>query len=130
MSLIFKTTTTNQDVLADGIIPLTTISRRLGRAIQSSGNDIQLLVPGYYKVDASITFTAQTAGDITLVLEDNGIPVPGITASVTATADGTYTLNLTGVIRAFCCAGARTLNLVNTSEVAITVTNVAITVID
>ena len=130
MSLIFKTTTTTQEVLANGIIPLTTISRRLGRAIQSSGDDIQLLAPNYYKVDASITFTAPTAGVVTIVLEDNGIPVPGITASVTATADGTYTLNLTGIVRTFCCAGARSLNLVNTSEVAINTSNVAITVLD
>lgn len=130
MSLIFKTTTTNQEVLANGIIPLTTISRRLGRTIQSSGDDIQLLAPNYYKVDASITFTAPVAGDVTIVLEDNGIPVPGITASLSATNTDTYTLNLTGIVRTFCCTGARTLNLVNASEVAITTSNVAITVLD
>ena len=130
MSLIFKTTTTNQNVLANGIIPLTTISRRLGKAIQSSGDDIQLLAPNYYKVDASITFTTATAGDIVIILEDNGEAVPGITASVSATNGDTYTLNLTGIVRTFCCTGTRTLNLVNASAVDITVSNVAISVLD
>ena len=132
MSLIFKTTTTDQEVLANGIIPLTTITRRLGRNIQTSGDNILLLAPGYYSVDAAVTFTAQTAGPVTINLQVNGVDSPGITASETITTANTEirTVSLNGILRVFCNTGSITLSLVNASEVDITVTNVAITVAD
>ena len=132
MSLIFKTTTTDQEVLANGIIPLTTITRRLGRNIQSSGDNVLLLAPGYYSVNVGITFTAETAGDVTINLQVNGIDSPGFTATETITTATTEvrTVTLSGILRVFCNNSSASLTLVNASEVGITVSNVAITVTD
>ena len=128
-SLIFMTNSANADVLANGIIPLTTIQRRRCRAIQNGSNSIVLNEPGYYKVTGSVTFTAPEAGTITVELQKNSIAVPGITASTTITTADTEvrTLNISGIVRVFCNEGVATLTLVNTG-LAITVQNVALDV--
>ncbi|MBR3208858.1 MAG: hypothetical protein IKF82_01175 [Bacilli bacterium] len=125
-SLIFMTTTTNSSVLENGVIPLTTVQRKRCRSIQNGTNSIILNSPGYYKVNASITFTAPAAGDISIVLQKNNIDVPGITASTTITTATTEvrTLNISGIVRVFCNEGIATLTLVN-SGLAATIQNVA-----
>lgn len=127
-SLIFLTTTTNASVLADGIIPLTTISRRKGCAVQEAINGASLNKPGYYSINASITFTAGETGDVTVVLQKNGVDVPGITATETVGTATTevHTINLTGTVRVYCNEIA-VINLVNTG-IAIDVSNVSLKV--
>ena len=128
-SLIFMTTTTNSSVLANGIIPLTTVQRRRGRVIQNGTNSVLLNAPGYYKVTGSITFTAPVAGIITAQLQKNNINVSGVTASATITTATTEvrTLNISGIVRVYCNEDVATLTLVNTG-LAITVQNVALDV--
>ena len=128
-SLIMMTTTTNEAVLADGIIPLSTIQRRRNRAVTSGANSIVLNAPGYYKVNASITVTGSEAGIVSVVLQKNNTDVPGITASQTITTADTEvrTLNLSGIVRVYCNEGISTLTLVNTG-VAITTENVSLDV--
>ena len=128
-SLIFMTTPTNSSVLANGIIPLTTVQRRRGRVIQNGTNSVLLNAPGYYKVNGSITFTAPVAGTITTQLQKNNINISGITASTTITTATTEvrTLNVSGIVRIYCNEDVATLTLVNTG-LAITVQNVALDV--
>lgn len=128
-SLIFMTTTTNASVLADGIIPLTTIQRRRGKLIQNGTNSVLLNAPGYYKVTGSVTFTAPAAGTISMELQKNNIAVPGATASTTITTATTElrTLNINAIVRVYCNEDVATLTLVNTG-LAITVENVALDV--
>lgn len=125
-SLIFMTTTTNSSVLANGIIPLTTVQRRRNRSVQDGTNAVILNSPGYYKVTASVTFTAPAAGEISIKLQKNNIDVPGVTASTTITTATTEvrTLNISGIVRVFCNEGVATLTLVN-SGLAATVQNVS-----
>lgn len=70
-SLIFMTTTTESSVLANGVIPLTTIQRRRNRYIQNGNNSIMLGAPGYYKFNCSVTVTAPAAGDVSIKLQKN-----------------------------------------------------------
>ena len=128
-SLIFMTTTTDAAVLANGIIPLTTIQRRRGRSVQNGTNSILLNTPGYYKITGSVTFTAPAAGVVNVQLQKNNVDVPGITSGTTITTATTEvrTLNISGIVRVYCNEDIATLTLVN-NGVAITIQNVALDV--
>lgn len=128
-SLIFMTTTTSSSVLANGVIPLTTIQRRRNRSIQNGTNSVILNTPGYYQINASVTFTAGAAGVATISLQKNNVDVPGVTASTTITTATTElrTLNINGIVRVNCGEGIATLTLVN-SDLAVTIQNVALDV--
>ncbi len=125
-NLAFITTTTDQAVLTNGIIPLTTIQRKYGWAILPTSDGVLLNKPGYYKVNASVTFTAPAAGTISIQLQKNGVNVPGVTASTTITTATTEvrTLNISGIVRVNCGEGISTLNILNAGE-EITLNNAA-----
>lgn len=128
-SLIMMATTTANSVLANGIIPLTTITRRRGQVVTSSNSGIVLNRAGYYKVNGNITFTADDAGDVTITAQKNGVDIVGMTASTTITTATTEvrTLNVSGIVRVTCGEGFATLTLVN-GDLAITTSNVEIDV--
>ena len=125
------TNTTPVDVAAGGTLPIS-VARRTGCAIQNGDNSVILKKPTYYTVNASVTFAGQTEGDVTVELQKNNVVVPGITSSVTvATADtDIYSLTLTGVIRLLCYEGDAILTLVNNSDVALTISNIALQIFD
>ena len=126
-SLIMMATTTSNSVLANGIIPLSTITRRRGQVITSNNNSLFLNRAGYYKVNASVTFTAPAAGTITIQAQKNGVNIVGMTASTAITTANTEvrTLNISGIVRVTCGEGFGTLTLIN-SGLAITTSNVEI----
>lgn len=128
-SLIYMITPTTSAVTSGGVLPLSTIARRRGKLITSETDSILLGAPGYYKVTATITFTAPAAGDVTIQLQKDGVVVPGITASETITTATTEirTITLSGIVRVPCCGDAASLSLVNTG-VAITTSNISIDV--
>lgn len=128
-SLIMMTTPTSSSILASGIVPLTTISRRRGQVITSTTDNIVLNRAGYYKVNASITFTGDDTGDAVITLQKNGVDVVGLNASTTITTADTEvrTLNIGGIVRVGCCEGISNLSLLNTG-IAITSSNVEIDV--
>jgi hypothetical protein len=123
--LIFMISTASSSVLANGLIPLSTISRRRGCTFDTGTNSIILKRPGYYKISGTITFTAPVAGLVNINTQKNGVSIPGITTSGTVTTATTEvnTLPIEGIVRVFCNDGIATLTLVNTG-VAITVSNV------
>lgn len=125
-NLTFMTTTTDQAILANGIIPLTTIQRKYGCATIPTSDGILLTRPGYYKINASVTFTAPVAGVASIQLQKNGADVIGITASTTVTTATTEvrTLNINGIVKVDCSGSLTTLNIINTG-VAITLDNAA-----
>lgn len=128
-SALFAITPTVSEVAAGGALPLTTVARRITPRITLGSDSANVAVPGYYEVNATVTFTAAAAGDVTIALFQNGEAIPGITATETITTADTEvrTLALHGIVRVRCEPLA--LNLVNTSEVAITTTNVALSVV-
>ena len=128
-SLIMMTTTTASSVLANGIIPLTTINRRRGGVVNGGTNSVLLGRPGYYKINANITFTAPAAGIVAVKLQKSGLDVVGATASTTITTATTEvrSLSISALVRVFCNEDLATLTLVN-NGVAITTSNVEIDV--
>jgi len=128
-SLIYMINNGASSVLANGVIPLTTIARRRGKCIQNDSNSIILNAPGYYKVNVTVTLSAAAAGSVSIALQKNGVTVPGMTGATTITTANTENRQviISGVVRVNCYEGAAALTLVNTG-IAITTSNVSIDV--
>ena len=124
---------TSQEVAINGLLIFTTDRILTGCTATRNGQTFQLNKPGYYYVTFNADGAATTAvGDIVVVLQNNGVAVPGAIATFTTTvADDATNLAFSTIIRVppSCCAVDNTANLtlVNTG-VAATFTNVNINI--
>ena len=124
---------TAQEVAINGLLTFTTDRILTGCTATRNGQTFQLNKPGYYYVTFNADGAATTAvGDIVVVLQNNGVAVPGAIATFTTTvADDATNLAFSTIIRVppSCCAVDNTANLtlVNTG-VAATYTNVNINI--
>ena len=124
---------TSQDVAINGLLTFTTDRILTGCTITRNGPTFQLNKPGYYYVTFNADGAATTApGDVVVVLQNNGIAIPGAMATVTvAAADDATNLAFATIVKVppSCCAIDNTamLTLVNTG-VAATFTNVNINI--
>ena len=124
---------TSQEVAINGLLIFTTDRILTGCTATRNGQTFQLNKPGYYYVTFNADGAATTAvGDIVVVLQNNGVTVPGAIATFTTTvADDATNLAFSTIIRVppSCCAVDNTANLtlVNTG-VAATFTNVNINI--
>lgn len=126
-SAIYTAMQTPTGVAVGGVIPLGSLIRRYGRDLELNGNAVNLTGAGYYDVDASISVAPIAAGTVTVSLYQNGVAVPGASASA-ALAEGTVSdLSITALVRQVCCAAGSALTLVLTGA-ASTVSNVALRV--
>ena len=129
-SALYVVNTSNQEVAVDGIITPGTIVRRFGPNLGLAGNAIQVAGAGYYEFNASITAAATAAGEVTVTMYKDGVPLQGATASETAAAGGDYVnISLSAIVREYCscCDGLSNFTFVLTG-IESTITNVAITV--
>lgn len=131
-SLIDVATTTSSAVVAGGILPLSTVTRRRGDDVNLSGTSVAITDCGsnYYLVTVTATFTAPVAGVVTLVLQQNGANVAGGTASTTITTATTEqrSLSFSKVVRTLNSSAIDTLSIVN-AGVAATFSNIDVAVI-
>lgn len=125
-SAIYTANTTAVAVAVNGIIPLGEVIRRFGANLSLSGNTITARGRGYYDANVSVSAEATAAGDVTVSLLADGIPVPGATATESAAAAGDI-VNLTfpGMIRLLCECDSSNLALQLTDGAA-TMQNVAV----
>ena len=135
---------TSQDVLAGGLINLGQVDRRYCRkntcgirTFDFAGTSITLNHSGIYKITATATFTAPVAGDVTISLFENGVAIPGASATETITTATTESrsiaLDYFVLVDSSCVLGVnttigKTITLVNTG-VASTITNVVVDVV-
>lgn len=125
-NLIYMITPATANVPANSVLPLSTIARRTGRILKSSSDSIILGAPGYYKVTASITFTAPEAGVAEFKMQKASSDIPGITASesvVTATTEY-HTVTLSGIVRIMPFDSASVLTILN-SGIEINTSNIS-----
>lgn len=130
---IYVANTAETTVETNGVLTLGNIVRRpCNKNLMLIGNELQVLdqYSNYYDVTVSLTFTAATAGDVTVVLEQNGVPVVGATGTETITTANTETrtISFSSTIRATAGCALDTLSLVNTGIPA-TFSNITIRVI-
>ena len=126
-SLIQTTNQQPQNVALNGIISLGSVLRRYGCNCRLSGNAIEVVGEGYYKIDATVSVEPTEAGNVIVALYNNGVQVQGAIAygSVTSPTDP-VTLPIVSTIRQGCCCdSADNLTLV-LLEGAGSVTNVSL----
>jgi hypothetical protein len=127
-SAIYTASTGPVTVASGGTIPLGSVIRRYGCAVALNGNAIACSERGYYDVDVSITANPTVAGTVTATLYNNGVAVPGATASASVTTAGNpVALPINALVRVPCCSNAATLSLVLTGNASI-VNNVSVVV--
>ena len=127
-SLIQVTNQSSQTVAVNSIITLGSVQRRFGCNCRLSGNGIELVGEGYYKVDANVSIAPTAVGNVTVALYNNGTQVTGAIAYATVAGVGDFvTLPIEATVRQMCCDTADNLTLV-LIEGAGTVTNVSMRV--
>lgn len=128
-SAIYVVNNSTQEVVVDGTINPGSIIRRFGPGVGVSANGIQIDGLGYYILDSSITLAPTAAGEVTVTVFNNGIAIPGATATATAAAaDDVVNLSINALIRETGCCyynnGPASLTFVVTGTGA-SVTNIA-----
>lgn len=133
---------TSQEVITNGIINLGSVYRKFCRRINGiqtftfDGNDINLQQSGMYHITVTATFSASEAGDVVVSLFENGVAVPGVSATETITTPDTefrtITLDYIALADATCVLGvsatvAKAISLVNTGVEA-TFSNVVVNI--
>lgn len=127
-SLIYTAMNTSATVPVNGTLPLGSIIRRYGCNCDLNGNGIRISGAGYYDADVAVTAVPTAAGTVTVQLLQDGVAVPGATASATAsTASDSVMLAFPTTLRLGCCSNGSLLTLLLTGT-ASTVTNVAVRV--
>lgn len=106
------------------VIDFGQIVRRLGNQINMSGGNVSVLSAGYYDMDTNFTLSA-TAGEVRIQLFQNGTPIPGAYAIVTAVADALYSVSIPDIIKDT-RHSEEVITAVATSDGEITISNAAI----
>lgn len=129
-SAIYMANTATQTVAAtNGVFNLGSIIRRFGCALDGNTGAINVKKCGYYFVSVNVTYTSDTTGNATVAVQNNGSTVTGLTASDTVATATTEinSMTISGIVRS--TGNALSLTLVNTGAIAITPSNVTVTVI-
>lgn len=102
MILLGLKNTTTQTIPAEGLIDFGTVYRKyIARGYANSCLDTSsttaptLAQKGMYHITVTVTFTADAAGDVTLQLLENSIPVPGAISVETVTTADTQVITTT-----------------------------------
>lgn len=125
-------TTTGTSIGIGGTYVPSTIIRRYGKYCQLGGNGISIGNcvggSGYYKVDASVSVSASSAGNVTATLYKDGSPIDGATSLVTASTSGDIvTLSMTGLVRLNCDCDTSNITIIMGGQV-VTSQNLALVV--
>lgn len=103
MLALYTTTTTDQDVLANGLLDFNTnvvqnyCTCALSHVAGSTTIDIKRF--GVYLVSVNVDVTPTAAGDIAIQLLDNGVAVQGATSGITGVAATRATLSFTSLVK-------------------------------
>lgn len=115
-SLIQTANQSSQTVAVNSAISLGTVIRRFGCNCRLNGNAIEIDGAGYYTVSGTVTLQPTAAGNVSVGVYVDGVPVMGstITGSV-STANDPVTLPIETTVRQGCnCDGASQISLVLT----------------
>lgn len=128
-SALYTVNQSAQNVAVNGVINLGTIARRFGQNLNLNGDGITVAGAGYYEVNASITVAPTAAGNVTVTMYKDGVPVQGASASETAAAaNDLVNLSIISIVRENCpcCESISNLTFVLTGTAA-AVSNIATT---
>lgn len=127
-SALYVVNTSNEVIDPSSIIPLGNTVRRFGSCIRQDGNSISATGSGYYLVTVSATVSPSAAGNVSIILNRDGVPIIGASSEGTASAAGDpVPLTINAIIRNVCDCDTSllTVSLAGTSSNAV---NIATTV--
>lgn len=145
LKLLGVQNTGTQTILADGTINIGSVYRKYCKknncgvgTFSRTSNDISLQQSGIYHVTATFVGTAETAGDVTIQMFENGEPITGAISTETITTPTTefrtFVIDRYVLVDNDCVLGrnstiAKTISFVNVSEdIDATFTNVVVNV--
>ena len=103
-SLIQTTNQSQQAVAVNSIISPGSVLRRFGCNLRLSGNAIEVVGEGYYKIDCNVSVAPTAVGSVTVALYNNGVQIPGAIAyGASPTVGSPVTLPIETTIRQACC---------------------------
>jgi len=133
-----------QTVLAGGVINMGDVYRKYCRTncnglrtFETTGTGVRLQTDGIYHLTAVLVGSGAEAGDITVQLFDNGVPVvPAVSTQTITTADTeirTFVIDYKILVDASCILGCnstigRTLTLENVSDIEATFSSVVVNI--
>lgn len=127
-SLIYTANTAASAIAVGGTVPLGNIVRRYGCALNLSAAGILIKQPGYYDLNAVFNFIASAAGTVTVTAYQDGVAIPGATATVTAAAaNNEVSVPISAALRVLCNNPQSVLTFVATGQ-AVTNANTAVNV--
>lgn len=100
-SAIYTVNNTKQTIGSAGQIPFGSIVRRFGKNVQKlDGGSIVLCGSGYYDVEIQANLAPTVAGDISIQLYQDGVPVPGaVVIGTVANANDYVSLGISCLVR-------------------------------
>lgn len=110
-SAIFTSNQSNQAFAANAVIPFGSVIRRYGPSVQLDGSSILLCGSGYYDCECSFSAIPAAAGNVTIQLFQDGVAVPGATATGTGVAGSPLNLSFPCLVRNCGCDCNSTLTL-------------------
>lgn len=85
-SVIQIVNVTSQSVVENGTVNLGSIIYRFGPNLSTNNGALIITGTGYYGVEISATILPSAAGQVTMELYQNGVPITGASASIEASS--------------------------------------------
>lgn len=124
MTNLLYTFNTNSSTLTSGsVIPLGSVGRKAGTALNLNGNGISVSQNGYYEINATFTVLPSVSEAVTIQLYEDGVAIQG--AKATVTTDAVTTIPLTTIIRKYCCHTTANITAVLTTSLDSTTVDVS-----
>lgn len=106
-SMIQTVNSNNQSLTANSLIGLGTTINRYGCDCRQNGNGIEITGSNYFEIQTNVIVTPTAAGNVTVVMQRNGVAVPGAIATGSVATEGdSVTLPIDFIIRRPCCSNA------------------------
>lgn len=126
-SAIYVANTASNALTVGSAIPLGNIVRRYGCNLGVVGDSIAVRGAGYYDIDAAFDILGTAAGNVTITLYKDGMPITGAEATVTTAAATAYHVAIPALIKNNCNCDESLITAI-LSGTAATITNVGVVV--
>lgn len=95
---------TNITATPNAVISFNTVSLKTGEVVTMEGNTaFSLNRSGIYNIEFNATATATTAGNVSVQLYKNGVPITQTLSTATLSNDGSQTLSFSTLLKVGCC---------------------------
>lgn len=116
---------TDTTLVAGALIPFGTVEHKQGCSLSAGGTALKVKGSGYYMVTANVTLAPTAAQNITVTLNNNGVPIAKAIETPSA-AGSVVNLTLIGIVYNPCGCANDTLTLAVDSACTVNASNVVV----